>query len=559
MLNLNQKGFHKSHGDNQVKKSLIAYLTASIVVKRLTAFGVLAFIAAFALIGLLLAGSSSNTSSIVHPHDRSFVGPSYYSQFSNGPSTRMNYFPIGAWQEDITGTTGAALAQRTAAMGVNFLDMESNACSVDLDAAHTNGLTMQATYSSPSHTCPGSPCGSITHPLGCFSGVLNSDDLWGHTLYDEPNTWSYPYAMETCANRPPILSDPSQDTCAKLAIDNTAALSAADPGRLIFGTLTKDLFPWEEYPPPGWDTANCGTGTNVPVTNGPRGGTTNWRNCFEKHQSMLMSGMSILAADIYGWTDPYEGSDSEIARTGSCGHCGAWVDAYALDRLRYYRSGIPVLAFLSLTHSDHNSMVDTPAMIDADVWDAIAHGARGIIWWTADLASDAPHTPIAGMNCSSYWDAICDSFWRSNYDAAKKADAQIKNNAVALNSPTVTGCSATMASGTPSGTPFATLCKNINGSGQLWMLVTADGDINRQMSNTTTATANITLPNEIPAGTVLDVLGENRTVTVNSRHQFTDTFGTVSISHGADWTCGCTVTFGYQHHIYIMETSGLSS
>src|SRR6516165_2327550 len=122
MLNLNQKGFHKSHGDNQVKKSLIAYLTASIVVKRLTAFGVLAFIAAFALIGLLLAGSSSNTSSIVHPHDRSFVGPSYYSQFSNGPSTRMNYFPIGAWQEDITGTTGAALAQRTAAMGVNFLD-----------------------------------------------------------------------------------------------------------------------------------------------------------------------------------------------------------------------------------------------------------------------------------------------------------------------------------------------------------------------------------------------------------------------------------------------------
>ena len=550
-LQFEQKGFWAMIGNKcrQYNGSM-----GSVVRKRLPVLGLLAFAVVLALVGAYFQFSSK--ASTILRHDPNFVGPSYYSQFSHGSSASMDYFPIGAYEENITGTTGAATAHRTTAMGVNFLDMEYDACSIDLDAAHANGLTMQATSASPNHTCPGSPCGSFSQPLGCFSGDANLDDIWGHTLYDEPNTWGYKYAMHTCQNSPPILSNPSQDTCAQSAINDARAISAADPSRTIYGTITKDLFPWQEYPPSGWDSADCGTGTNVPVTNGPPGGSTNWKNCFEKHQSMLTSGMSILAADIYGWTDPYEGSDREIASTGSCGHCGAWVDAYALDRLRYYRSGIPVWAFLPLTHSNDNSMVDTPAMIDADVWDALAHGARGIIWWTADLASDAPHTPIAGTECSSYWDAICDSYWQANYDAAKNEDAQIQNNAVALNSPTVTGCSATMASGTPSGTPFAALCKDVNNSGQLWMLVTADGDINHQMSNTITATATITVPNVIPVGTTFDVLGENRTVTVNSSHQFTDTFGIAVVNSGAGWNCGCTVRFGYRHHIYVMDTKG---
>ena len=120
--------------------------------------------------------------------------------------------------------------------------------------------------------------------------------------------------MNSCPNSPPITSNPSQDSCAQQAIQDETALHNADPSRTIWGTFTKDLFPWQEWPPTAWNSANCGSGT----TTFPDGNTGQWNGCFEKHQSMLMSGLNIAAADIYGWTDPYEGIEHLNRRLGHC-------------------------------------------------------------------------------------------------------------------------------------------------------------------------------------------------------------------------------------------------
>ena len=124
------------------------------------------------------------------------------------------------------------------------------------------------------------------------------------------------------------------------------------------------------------------------------------------------------------------------------------------------------------------------------------------------------------------------AYWQANYSQAKADNAAIQSDAVQLNSPTVSGVSASDAASVP----VATLGKDV--SGKLWLLATADGDVNHQMSNTSPMTVTITVPSAIPAGTVLTVVDENRTVTVDSNHQFTDTLGTASVNSGTASTCG---------------------
>lgn len=109
-----------------------------------------------------------------------------------------------------------------------------------------------------------------------------------------------------------------------------------------------------------------------------------------------------------------------------------------------------------------------------------------------------------------------------------------------LNSPTVAGIRA----GSSTRVPVAALGKQVHG--KLWLLVQADGNGTHPLSNTAPMTATITLPNSVPAGTVLDVVGEHRTVTVNSRHQFTDSF---TITTETPFS-GNPITYGYQHHVY---------
>jgi hypothetical protein len=492
------------------------------------------------------AGTAAVTIGGTLPHDPAFVGPSYYTKFANGPSTSTSYFPIGTYEMDITNSVNAS---RMNGMGINFIDQEySGGCIAELDASFANGTREQVNPEGSG--CPAGASGTFSNPLGDFAGDTHTGSVFGYALFDEPNGGTGPYSMQTCTTlgTAPIVSNPSQDTCAVAAINDENTLHTADPTRTIWGNFTKDVFPWNEYPASSWSTANCGSGTLAAQTG--HAGSVTWSGCFEKHNSMVVSGLDLMSADIYPWADPYEASNTNMDSgcNNNSGHCGAWVDGFAVDRIKALRPGTPPWMFLGMTRSTDSQDVETPRMLNADVWDTIAHGARGIVWWTADFAPGVPATPYTGSNCSIYWDALCDHFWDNNYNQAATDDATIKADAVQLNSPTVTGVSATASDSTP----MAVLGKDVNGSGKLWLLVMADGNATHPMSNTSPMTATTTVPSAIPPGTVLNVVGESRTVTVNSSHQFTDTFGSVSDTNSNGLQCGCTVSYGYQHHIYAM-------
>ena len=99
----------------------------------------------------------------------------------------MSYFPIGAYEEDMT---NSVIASRTTGMGVNFIDEEySGGCKANLDAVAANGLTEQVNPLNPSSDpCPGtSGCGSYASPLACFTGDSNIGDIFGYKMFDEPN------------------------------------------------------------------------------------------------------------------------------------------------------------------------------------------------------------------------------------------------------------------------------------------------------------------------------------------------------------------------------------
>jgi hypothetical protein len=189
-----------------------------------------------------------------------------------------------------------------------------------------------------------------------------------------------------------------------------------------------------------------------------------------------------------------------------------------------------------------------PGMIESAAWNLVVHGARGIIWWPADFWDMAPgkdpqDRPYPGASVYGYWAFYEDHQWDPQYAAARHVDREIESLARQLNSPTVSGISAMSSSNIP----VATLGKDV--AGKLWLLAQADGDPANPLSNTTPITATLTLPASVRAGTVLDVIGENRTVTVDARHQISDRFDAAAETPAYS---GAPISYGYQHHVYAM-------
>jgi hypothetical protein len=165
---------------------------------------------------------------------------------------------------------------------------------------------------------------------------------------------------------------------------------------------------------------------------------------------------------------------------------------------------------------------------------------RGITFWPRDFYHD-DDDPYPGAAYTEPYSLFADHQWDAHYAKVQSLCAQILAIAPQLNSPTVLGCSAT---GT-SGVPVSALGKDVGG--KLWLLVQADGNATHPMSNTAAMTATITVPSSIPVGTVLTVVGESRTVTVNASHQFTDSFATTTET---PQYAPRSMTYGYAHHIY---------
>jgi hypothetical protein len=428
----------------------------------------------------------------------SFVGPSYYARFSDGPSASMRYFPILTYQLNL-GQWGR-LPSRVTAMGVNGVDDaydHSDENNFRIAAAHGLTLNINGSIANRAHT-----------------GAVSS-----HGMFDEPNATGSHYAASACS--------PSHDTCGQAYVNDADAYRARDPTRPVWGNFTKDVEEWS-YPPSGWTAPQ-----------------------FAQHERAMLDSVNIASADFYGWTDIYEWKQGTGQGTG---HYGAWVYGHTVQRLNYYNPTIPAYGFVECCDStDGNGTTKPtnemmPGMLEASIWNILVHGGRGYVFWTtnfwdASSGGDPYANPYPGATYQGNYALYSEHQWDPQYNRAQAVDAEVKSMARDLNSPTVTGISA-KASG---GVPVATLGKQVNG--KLWLLAQADGNASRPLSNTTPMTATITLPTAVPAGTVLTVVGENRTVTVNAHHEITDSFGTTTDGPFS----GSPITYGYQHHVYAAQ------
>jgi hypothetical protein len=262
----------------------------------------------------------------------------------------------------------------------------------------------------------------------------------------------------------------------------------------------------------------------------------------------MLEALDVASADFYGWTDPYEWNQGTGQGTG---YYGAWVYGHTVARLNYYNPKIPAYGLVECcdssdgngTRKPTNEMM--PGMLAAAIWNILVHGGRGYVFWTTNFwdssrGGDPSAEPYQGASYQGAFALYAEHQWDAQYDSAQQVDREVESFAPELNSPTVTGISATSSRGVP----VATLGKAVGGG--LWLLAQADGSRIYPLSNTTRLTAKITLPNAVPPGTVLNVVGENRTVTVNADHQIIDTFGTATETPFS----GKPITYGYQHHIY---------
>ena len=430
------------------------------------------------------------TAGLTLPHDPNFVGPGYWAKFSHGPSSSMSYFPIYTYSLNLAQWSG--LASRIKAMGVNGVDdAYDQSDQSNFDAAAGSGLALNIN--------------------GGISGRANSRVVTSYAMRDEPNNEGSRYAATSCS--------PSNDTCAQEYVKRANAYRATDPTRPVWGNFTGDIEPWP-YPPSGWTTAQ-----------------------YQQHNRTMIGALNVASADVYGWTSQYEWNQST---GGGNGHYGAWVYGKAVDRLRWYNPKIPVFDLIECCDSWNSPPTNTmtPGMIEASIWNVLAHGARGYVFWTTDFYDshgDPGDKPYRG---ATYWGNYAiygDHQWDAQYARAAQVNHEVKAFAPELNSPTVSGVTASSSSGVP----IATLGKDHGG--RLWLLAQADGDEVHQLSNTSPTEATITLPSTVPAGTVLTVVDENRTVTVNAKHQITDKFGTTTETPRSG---SKPITYGYQHHFY---------
>jgi hypothetical protein len=428
-------------------------------------------------------------------HDPSYVGPSYYGRWSQGPPTDPAYFPIMAYHMNLA--QWATLPQQLADSGINGIDWGyDDPGQTNLDIAHARGWHCFANHGGDIDTA-----------------YTNTDVVGGYVMFDEPNQTGSPYD--------PSGTNGATDPTGHAYAADVATQKTADPNRPVTGNFTKDIMDYA-FPPSGWTDAQ-----------------------WSAHMGRMIAALDIPVADIYAWTDPYEW-DQQTPPAPPGNHYGAWIYGLTIRRLRGYNPSAPGYAMVEVTDNYAGpgppNNTATPEMIETAMWQIIVNGGRGIVIWPRDFYySDDVFEPGASfIGEASLWG---DQTWRPQRARLTTVAAKIKQQAASINSPTVLGCSAT---GT-GGVPVDVLGKDV--AGKLWMLVQASGNDAHQFSNQTTMTATITVPGVIPAGTVFNVLDESRTVTVNASHQFTDTFGTTTetplLSNGVSWT------YGYKHHIYV--------
>lgn len=437
----------------------------------------------------------------VFEHDPAFIGPDYYAQWSKGPSSSTSHFPILVYHMNLAQWSG--LAARVSGCNINGVLMAfDQSAGYIMDTAIANGLEIAGIASLAQwHQAPANNIETV-YPS-------QSSNITAYAMSDEPNQTGSVYDKAGDGT-------PSLDTGALTYVTDAQDQKTADPHRPISGNFTKDIFEWNNTSGVGWTVAQV-----------------------EQHNRTMAEQLDIVSADVYGWVDEFEWNQDDA--TLGTKHVGAWMYGHVIDRLKYYNPDAPAWGFVESCRSGNGVNTMMPGMIETAVWNIIVHGGRGFTYWPRDFYGTGIDLYAGANEFIGEFNTFADHQWDANYTRMQSVNGTVLANATRLNSPTVLGCSASSAT-----VPVSVLGKDFGG--KLWMVVQADGNATYPLSNTTSMTATITVP--LPAGTVLNVVGESRTVTVNSSHQFTDTFGTVTETPWATVRTIPAITYGYQHHIY---------
>ena len=163
-----------------------------------------------------------------------------------------------------------------------------------------------------------------------------------------------------------------------------------------------------------------------------------------------------------------------------------WYVGRGVQRLREWTGGKkPVWCCIETTHIDNPNRMATPAQMRSEVWMAIAHGATGIIYFCHEFK---PAQIEAGLLEHPEMAA-----------AVKQVNAQVRELAPVLNSPTVEGAVQTASS--EADVPVVTLCKRHGGATYLFAV--------SMRERKTTAAFTV---RDVPASAKVEVLGEGRTL-----------------------------------------------
>jgi hypothetical protein len=269
---------------------------------------------------------------------------------------------------------------------------------------------------------------------------LNRKIIVGWTQQDEPDNAQPKPSGKGYA--PPITPQALQATY--------DTLHQADPTRPIYLNLGQAV---------AWD-AWIGRGSR---TNHP-----------EDYPQYVQSG-DILAFDIY----PAAATHKDVAGK-------LWLVPFGIDRLRRWSNDRkPVWTCIETTRIDNPTTKPTPQQVKAEVWMALIHGSRGIIYFAHQFK---PRFIEAGLLADPEMSA-----------AVAGINHQIHALAPVLNSPTIPdGASAT--SSNPD-LPIDILVKHHQSATYLFAAATRDGQTR----------ATFTLPHHAGPATVI-VIGEHRTI-----------------------------------------------
>lgn len=429
-------------------------------------------VAAAASLALLAAGCKNDPAPAVSFSPSPSAPPaasSYadlYRAWSNGPNPTGDpgYFPIGVWLQNpdrvLNGKTSAA---SYSALGINLdvmvnawpgcawcESMEDELTSRPWAAGMWAGGGWQAT------TFPGLERVKARPDLGPLVKMWGLDDEADMRRWNPDDQSAYPTNYRDYGDR----------------------VRAADSTRPVY--------------------SNFGKGMAVPGWNGYHAESPGGTGTYAGDMGLYCQSSDIVSVDFYGYTDPWEQASQK----------GAWTYGRAVDSARANCGPDKLVwGFVEGSHPWQESAATapnstiTPDQIEAAAWNAIAHGANGLVYF-------AHHFDSSGT-------VYEDGMLRLSANRARigQVNAALKVIAPALNArPVTTRVSATATGGVP-----VTVRHSVLG-GANYVVAVADGSATLPLSKATTVTLTVPLKSGFA-----EVVGENRSVPV-AGGKLTDSF-----------------------------------